>query len=163
MRTEAETMRAIETYADSIRRICFIHLKNYADTEDVFQEVFLKYVLYEGDFESDAHEKAWLIRVAINQSKDILKSFFRSRVRSLDDMNIEPFYLEEDDRQVLDAVLRLPENYRDAIYLFYYEGYSAVEIADMLGKKENTIYTWMSRARSKLKDVLGADLENEKD
>lgn len=155
MKTETEAKRALERHGDSVRRVCFIHLKNYADIEDVFQEVFLKYVLYEHSFESDAHERAWLLRVAINQCKDLLKSFFRRRVFALEEADIGGLVLEEDDRQVLDAVLCLPAKYRNVIYLHYYEGYSAVEIARMLGRRENTIYTWMARAKVRLREMLG--------
>lgn len=158
MRTETEAKRALDLYADTIYRICFIHLKNHADVEDVFQEVFLKYVLYEHPFQSDAHEKAWLIRVSINQCKDTLKSFFRKRVQSLNETDIASLTIQDDNRQVLDAVLQLPDKYRDVIYLFYYEGYSAVEIAAMLNKRENTIYTWLFRGKGLLKDILGGEL-----
>ena len=63
MRSEEEANRAIERYADTVRRICMVHLKNYADTEDIFQTVFLKYVLYSEPFENEEHEKAWIIPV----------------------------------------------------------------------------------------------------
>lgn len=81
MKSEQEAGLAIEKYADMVRRICVVHLKNYHDAEDVFQDVFLKYILYEKPFESDVHEKAWLIRVTINACKDNLKSFFKKRLR----------------------------------------------------------------------------------
>ena len=79
MRSEQEADRAVERYSDMVRRLCMIHLKNYADTEDIFQTVFLKYVLSSVSFENEEHEKAWFIRVTINACKDLLKSFFRSR------------------------------------------------------------------------------------
>lgn len=162
MKSEAEARRAVELYADTVRRICFLHLKNHSDTEDVFQEVFLKYVLRATPFESGEHEKAWLIRVAINACKDVYKSFFRRRVSSSEETASEPSYnMPDDSRAVSDAVLALPEKYRNVVYLFYYEGYSAVEIAGLLGKNENTIYTWLARARAKLKDVLGGDFADE--
>ena len=84
MRSEQEVNRAVETYSNMIRRLCMLHLKNHADTEDIFQTVFLKYVLSSVSFEDEAHEKAWFIRVTINACKDLLKSFFRSHVTSLD-------------------------------------------------------------------------------
>ena len=157
MRNLAEADRAIELYADMIRRICFLHLKNYHDVEDVFQEVFLKYLLHNKKFENNAHEKAWLIRVAINCCKDLVKSFSRKRVSSIEQVSAELFYPQDESRGVLDAVLQLPEKYKQVIYLFYYEGYSAVEIAKILNKRENTIYTWLSRAKSKLKEALGGE------
>ena len=77
MRSEEEVNAAVERYSDTIRRICMIYLKNYADTEDIFQTVFLKYILSEDAFENGEHEKAWFIRVTINACKDLLKNFFR--------------------------------------------------------------------------------------
>ena len=158
MKNEAEANRAVTLYADMVRRICFMYLKNYQDVEDVFQEVFLKYILYEKTFESDAHEKAWLLRVAINACKDILRSPFHKKVCSIEDIDLEPFYIQETEGELLSCIFCLPSKYRDVLYLFYYEGYSAVEIAEIMHKKVNTIYTWLDRARKALKEQLGGDL-----
>lgn len=87
MRSEDELNRVIALYSDMIKRICLIHLKNHADTEDIFQGVFLKYVLSSVVFENDAHEKAWFIRVTINACKDLLKSFFYNRTVDLTEMH----------------------------------------------------------------------------
>lgn len=76
MRSQQEVSRAIDLYSDSIRRVCMIYLKNHADTEDIFQTVFLKYALDTTIFDSPDHEKAWLLRVTINSCKDLCKSFF---------------------------------------------------------------------------------------
>lgn len=127
MRSEWEANRAIDRYADLVRRVCMIHLKNHADTEDIFQTVFLKYVTGTTEFESEEHEKAWFIRVTINACKDLLRSFFRSRTVSLDDLLEQPDQVPEDHREVLEAVLALPDKYRDVVYLHYYEGYTAPE------------------------------------
>lgn len=129
MRSEKEVNRAIEQYSNMIRRLCIIHLKNYADTEDIFQTVFLKYVLSSVSFESEEHEKSWFIRVTVNACKDLLKSFFHSRVTSLDDIWEKPVEIPEDYKEVLDAVLSLPQKYREVVYLHYYEGYTAPEIS----------------------------------
>lgn len=111
MRSEEEARRAIEQYSDLVRRLCMIHLKNHSDTEDIFQTVFLKYVLSSASFESPEHEKAWFIRVTINACKDLLKSFFRKHTVSLDEVLDQPAPLEDRHREVLEAVLSLPPTY----------------------------------------------------
>ena len=159
MRGEQEVNRAIEAYGNLIRRICLIHLKNHADTEDIFQTVFLKYLLSSAEFQSREHEKAWFIRVTANACRDLLKSAFRRRVLSLDVLTDQPGELSEDNREVLEAVLGLPEKYRDVIYLFYYEEYTAPEIAEILKKNTNTVYTLLSRAKKILKEKLGGETD----
>ena len=157
MRSEQEANRAIEQYADTVRRICMVHLKNYTDTEDVFQTVFLKYVQSAIQFESDEHERAWLIRVTINACKDLLKSLFHRRTVPLDEILEQPAEMREDHKEVLEAVLSLPQKYREVVYLHYYEGYTAPEIGKILGKKANTVYTLLTRSRQLLREKLGGD------
>lgn len=157
MRDEQTLNRAIDRYSDTVRRLCMIHLKNYHDMEDIFQTVFLKYVLSPVVFESDEHEKAWLIRVTVNACKDLLKSFFRSRTVPLDDLLCSSEALPPDNSDVLEAVLSLPEKYRDVVYLHFFEEYTAVEIGSILGKNTNTVYTLLTRAKRLLKEKLGGD------
>ena len=157
MRSEQEINAAIDRYADTVRRLCMIQLKKYADTEDIFQNVFLKYALSSRSFESPEHEKAWFIRVTINACKDLIKSFFRSRTVSLDQLMEQPGQLLEDHREVLEAVISLPRKYREVIYLHYYEGYTAPQISEILGKNTNTVYTLLARSKNLLKERLGGD------
>jgi len=157
MRSEQEVIKAIERYSDTVRRLCMIHLKNYTDTEDIFQTVFLKYFLCSISFESEEHEKAWFIRVTINACKDLVKSFFHSHVTSLDELLEKPTEIQENYRDVLEAVLSLPKKFRDVVYLHYYEGYTAPEISQILGKKVNTIYTLLTRSRQMLREKLGGE------
>ena len=157
MRSEQEVNRAIECYADTVKRICILHLKNVSDTEDIFQEVFLKYAMSDIVFENEEHEKAWLIRVTFNQCKDLMKSFFRRKTVPLDSVIPPADRFEEDHSDVLEAVLQLPQKYRNVVYLHYFEGYSAVEISKMLNRNVNTIYTLLFRAKEKLKNRLGGD------
>ena len=159
MRSEQEVNRAIERHADTVRRLCMIHLKNYADTEDIFQTVFLKYVLSSVSFENEEHERAWFIRVTINACKDLLKNFFRSHTVSIDEVLEQPVEIREDNREVLEAVLSLPARYRDVVYLYYYEEYTAPEIGKILGKNVNTIYTLLNRAKKILRKKLGGDAD----
>ncbi len=148
---------AVERYADTVKRLCMVHLKNTADTEDIFQTVFLKYALSSAEFESREHEKAWFIRVTINACKDLLKSFFRSRTVSLGVLAELPAEMSDNNRYVLEAVLSLPDKYREVVYLHYYEDYSAPEIGKILGKNVNTVYTLLNRARQMLREKLGGD------
>ena len=129
MRSEQEVNRAIERYADTVKRICMLHLKNHADTEDIFQNVFLKYVLRTEPFENGEHEKAWFIRVTINACRDLLRSLLRARAVSLEDVLEQPAPIPPDHREVLEAVLSLPAKHRQVVYLHYYEGYTAPQIA----------------------------------
>ncbi|MFG6322114.1 MAG: sigma-70 family RNA polymerase sigma factor [Lachnospiraceae bacterium] len=157
MKSTEDVNRVMDAYADMVRRICFVHLKNRHDTEDVFQNVYMKYLLYEGTFESMEHEKAWFARVTINACTDWLRALSRRKWVSLDALAEESTELDNPSKEVLETVLKLPEKYRDVIYLFYYEGYTSVEIARILGKKENTVYTWLSRAKDILRERLGGD------
>ena len=157
MRGEQEVNRALERYADTVRRLCMIHLKNHADTEDIFQNVFLKYVLREEPFESEEHEKAWFIRVTINACRDLLRSLLRTRTVSLEEVLEQPAPIPPDHREVLEAVLALPTQYRQVVYLHYYEGYTAPQIAGILGKNVNTVYTLLTRSRQQLREKLGGD------
>lgn len=157
MRSEQETAQALERHADTVRRLCLIHLKNQADSEDVFQTVFMKYVLSSAVFENEEHEKAWFIRVTINACRDLLRSFFRSRTVPLEELIELPDSSSSDAREVLGAVLELPEKYRDPVYLHYYEGYTAPEIAGLMKKNVNTVYSLLARAKKLLKERLGGD------
>lgn len=155
MRSETEINQAVDEYSDMVRRLCMLHLKNYADTEDIFQTVFLKYALSSVEFKSKEHEKAWMIRVTINACKDLLKSFFRKHTVSIDQLIEEPAPVPQDHREVLEAVLSLPKKYKDVVYLHFYEGYTAPQIGEILGKNVNTVYTLLTRAKKILKTKLG--------
>lgn len=157
MRQESDVEQTIGQYADMVKHICFVYMKNESDTEDVFQDVFLKYALFSEPFQSEEHKKAWLIRVTVNRCKDLLRSFFRTHTCSLEEAMSMADDRDPDLSHVLEAVLKLPHKYRIILYLHYYEGYSAVEIAGLLHKKVNTIYTHLSRAKAELKNMLGGD------
>lgn len=144
-----------EKHAEMIMRICYLHLKNSEDAKDVFQEVFVALFMREGVFENDEHEKSWLIRVAINKCSNVSKNFWRRKTQGLDDVEI--VFNQKVESEVMDAVFELPQKYKVPIYLFYYEGYAAQEIAAILEQKENTVYSNLHRGRKKLKEKLGGD------
>ncbi len=143
---------AIEKYADMVRRICFLYLNNRSDVEDVFQEVFLKYILHHDALTSEAHEKAWLCRVAFNQCKDLTKSFWRRKVVSIEDMEIPC----EDPEQLdlMREILKLPSDQKQIVYLHFYEGRPISEVAEIMGRNQNTVYSMLRRAKAKLRNVL---------
>jgi len=149
----------IEKYGDMIRRICFLYFNNRADVEDVFQEVFLQYFLSKKTFEDEEHKKAWLCRVTFNKCKDLTKSFWRRKMVSLEgDDNITSVDIPYDSVEqsaVLHAVMKLPADYKNVIYMHYYEGFTIPEIAEVMGKNVNTIYSKLRRAKGKLKKELG--------
>ena len=147
---EKEARRLVTSYADMILRISTNYLKNVSESEDVCQTVFLKYMTSDHDFDSPEHEKAWVIRTAINVCKDELKSAFFRRTTGFDELgDIKAPTVP--DLGITEEVMKLPKNYRISIYLYYYEGYSVKEIADVLGKKESAIKAYLSRGRKKLK------------
>jgi RNA polymerase sigma-70 factor (ECF subfamily) len=151
--TNCEVTNALRKYSDMVRRICFMYLHNQEDVEDVFQEVFLKLLQANFTFENDEHEKAWLCRITINKCKDLCKSYWYRNVESIKDMEL--VYEDEMESEVMHAVLSLPSKYKDVIYLFYYEDYTANEIAKFLNQKINTVYSNLHRARNLLKHKLG--------
>lgn len=157
MRSEQEVNRAIERYSDTVQRLCLVYLKNHADTEDVFQNVFFKYYLSSVVFESDEHEKAWIIRVTVNACKDWLKNFFRSRTVPLNEVAELASNVSQENKDVLEAVLSLPAKYRDVVYLHYYENYTAPQISKILHKNVNTIYTILTRSKDLLREKLGGE------
>ncbi|MFC4810163.1 RNA polymerase sigma factor [Paenibacillus sp. GCM10023250] len=149
--------RALDRYSQSLIKIAFAYLKNIADAEEVAQDVFLAYLQKRPVFDSDEHEKAWLIRTAINKSKNMLKAgWFRNRVPVPEDLS----YLPKEENEVLQAVLSLEKKYRIPIHLHYYEGYSIQEIAAIMQAKPATVGTWLARGRLLLRKKIGG-LEDE--
>lgn len=157
MRSDLEIETAWQNYADMIRRICFVHLQKNEDTEDVFQNVFFKYAMDKTEFASQEHEKAWMIRVAVNECHSFKRLFFQRKVDLKEDLSMIGMQEEPQYPELIIALLQLPVRYREIVYLHYYEGYSFHEIAQLLKKKEATITTWHRRAKLLLKDVLGGD------
>ncbi|MEG0330062.1 MAG: sigma-70 family RNA polymerase sigma factor [Longicatena sp.] len=157
MKSETQLQNAIELHGNMIRKLCFLHLKQKADVDDIFQDVFLKYYQSDFEFNSSEHEKAWLIRVTINACKDNLTSWFHRKVELKDDLQALHIEAPKEDNALLESILKLPKKYKNVIYLYYYEGYKTKEIANILEVKENTVSTWMRRAKDELKGMLGGD------
>ena len=147
-----EAERLVNTYSDLILRLSYTYLRSTQDGEDICQTVLLKLLTEDRVFESPEHERAWVVRVAINACKDELRAFRRRAVPL--DAAAEAEAPEPPRSEVLDAVMALPENYREAVYLFYYEGYSIDEIAALTGRSGAAVSAHLSRGRKKLKTML---------
>ena len=143
-----------QRHAQTVYRVCWSHLGNAADAEDAVQSVFMKLVDHPRSFEDEEHEKAWLIVVASNLCKDVLKSAHRTRSTELPEQVADDRAQSPID-ETLDAVLRLPSLYKDCVYLHYYEGYKTVEIAAMTDTPSSTIRNRLSEARNLLRTALG--------
>lgn len=149
--TDEELTKYIGLYHGTVFRLAFSYIKNREEAEDICQEAFIK--LYESRVEFAAPDncKAWLIRVTINLSKNLLRSARFARTDELDENVALP---DEQRRELLESVMRLPPAYRAVIHLYYYEGYSVKEIADMTGTSVSATTTRLSRGRERLKKLL---------
>lgn len=154
MNQTQQAQRLAESYADAILRLSYAYLKNTHDAQDVCQTVFVKLLTEPREFESPEHERAYVLRMAANACKDILKSPWRKRTCGLDAV-LEVPAPQAEEGSVLWAVNTLPPHYRAVIHLFYYEGYSAAEIGTILGIPTATVHTRLPRGRAKLKTILG--------
>lgn len=149
---------AIECFSTDVFRMAYARTGNKSDAEDITQDTFIKYMKEVKPFVDENHVKAWLLRVAINSSKNLVNSAWHRKNTSIDAADLMSLEIE-DHSEVYEAVLRLPEKYRVVVHLYYYEGYSVEEIAGMLSAKESTVKSWMRRARMKLKDILKEDID----
>lgn len=158
---ESEANRLVETYSDTILRVSYTYLHSTQDAEDICQEVLLKALDHAKKFESAEHERAWIIRVTINATKDLLRRRTSHGTVALDEIAepIAPPRATERDLKhraasVLECVMALPLDYREAIYLHYYEGYSIKQIATLVQASESAVATRLSRGRSKFRPDL---------
>lgn len=151
---DSELCRYIKLYHQTIYRVAFGYLHNAAEAEDAVQEAFVKLFNTNKHFTSDEHCKAWLIRVVINHSKNLLRSFRYTHTEELDEA-IPVENLAE--CELADALSALPPKYRAVIHLHYFEGYSSGEIAKILGISATAVTTRLARAREKLKNFMKAE------
>lgn len=139
---------------ETVYRICYMYMKNKTDAEDMTQNTFIKYLKYNPTFENNEHEKAWFIVTATNSCKNHFKTWW-NRNTYLDN-EFEVATTDKND-DTLSHVLNLPTKYKQVIYMYYYEGYSTVEIAKLLNTKESTIRTHLLKGRQILKEKIGSE------
>lgn len=148
-----ETATALlDRHGESILRLAYSYLHNQSNAEDILQDTLIQYLRTAPVLESPAHEKAWLLRVAGNLSKNLLRAQGYRQADQLEETLVAQE--REDLSYVWEAVKALPVPYREAIHLFYYEGYSTAQIAQILDQKESTVRSRLKRGREKLKPLL---------
>ena len=152
---ERTIVEIVETYSDMLLRIAINRVRSMTEAEDIVQAVYLRLMTRQPRFKSPEHERAWLIRTAINLCLDYHKSASRRTSVPLND-DIAAAQPEE-NAEVLEAVWRLPERDRYIVYLYYYEELPVKEIAALLDEQTGTITSRLSRARKKLKLLLKGD------
>lgn len=148
----ASVEQTLNQHGTVILRLAYSYVHNMNDAEDILQETMLKYMQASPIFESESHEKAWLLRVASNLSKNKINY---NKIRETDELEENLVSEEREDLSfVWEAVKSLPEKYREVIHFYYQEGYSSKEIANILNRKENSVRTDLKRGREKLKEIL---------
>lgn len=151
-RVNQQAEALLDRHGESILRLAYSYLHNQSDAEDILQDTLIQYLRTSPTLESPAHEKAWLLRVAGNLSKNLLRAQGYRQADQLEEALVAQE--REDLSYVWDAVKALPVPYREAIHLFYYEGYSTAQIARILDQKESTVRSRLKRGREKLKPLL---------
>lgn len=150
LKGDAPFSYAYEHFLDTVYRVAMHNAPTRADAEDVTQEVFETLLTCGKSFADPEHLKAWLIRVTVNRCKNLRRAKRGGEVTLTHDMEAPAL----PETTVLDEVRALPENYRNAIYLHYYEGYTAAEIGTILGAGRNTVLTWLARGRKALRERM---------
>lgn len=158
LRTNEELSQIYNRHVKTVYRVCFMYMKNIPDTEDMVQNTYMRLMKDKTQFQSEEHEKAWLIRTASNLCKDHFKHWW-SKTVGMDAVaevaGEESITIDE----TLEKVMALPSKCKVVIYLYYYEGYSTVEIAKILNKKESTIRGYLHTGRKILKIEMEGDLK----
>lgn len=158
MRNATETENAIKLFGGTVYGIALTHTASKTDADDVFQETFLAFHCSRRVFADSEHEKAWLIRTAINMSRRVAHSKWRKALPPDENAAAERFEFASDvQNDIADAVRRLPEKYRVPIWLHYFDGMQVKQIAAALDRREPTVRSQLMRGRALLKDYLGKD------
>ena len=157
--TDEDFARAARTYGDTVYRVAYHALNSTHDAEDVMQTVLLRLYECKKDFESEEHMKHWILRVAVNESRRQLRSFWRRTSVPLEEWHDAAAPEDEAKREVLEAVMALEPKYRLAVYLYYYEGLSVAETAAAMRANPSTVQTWLLRARKRLRRELAEEKE----
>ncbi len=154
-RRSAALTLAVTKYSADLVRLAYSYLLSRADAQDAVQNAFMSYLKSAPVFDGEKQEKAWLMTVTANRCKNMLRSLWHRNRAPID----EDLPADEDSREVILALEKLPKKYRMCVHLHYYEGYSLNEIAEILNAKPASVGTWLSRARDLLRQELGGEPE----
>jgi len=144
----------ISNYGDMVYRLSVSQMKNKYDADDVFQEVFFRYIKKDYKFDSEQHRKAWFIRVTINCCKTMYASAWWKRFVPLGD---EVIFETKEENDLFAELQKLPMKYRSVIHLFYYEDMSIDDICMALKKKPSAVKMQLLRARKMLKEIINEE------
>lgn len=144
-------------YSDMVYKIAFSHTGSRADADDIFQNVFLRYIRCRKKFDNEEHRKAYLIKTTVNQSRSLFRSAWFRKTEPIEKSNV---FETTEDYDLYSLVLELPVKYRAVIQLHYYEGLSVAQISETLGAKESTVKSQLHRARNLLKEHLKGEIED---
>lgn len=153
MFTDEQYTVLVKKYIDMVFRIALNYLKNRADAEDICQNVFLKLLTQKKPFDGEEHLRNWLVRVTVNECKNVLRSPWHRR-ESIEEHTPKLVFTKDGRGEMFYAVMELPVHYRVPLYLHYYEGYTTQEIAGILSLPKNTVCTRLRRARLLLRNGL---------
>ena len=159
--TDEAFAQAARAYGDTIYRVAYHALNNSHDAEDVMQTVLLRLYECKKDFESEEHMKHWILRVAVNESRRVLRSFWRRTAVPMEEWRETAAPEDPARAEVLEAVMALEPKYRLAVYLYYYEGLSVAETAAAMKANVSTVQTWLLRARARLRKELSEEKKEE--
>lgn len=152
----------MEKYRHNLYAVAFNICKSPDDADDVVQETFIQYYITNKNFKDEQHIRAWLIRVAINKAKNVTNTFWRRNKVSLEEYMETLAFESTESSELFESVLKLPEKYRIAIHLYYFEDYSTGEIADILKISLSNVKARLSRGRMLLKEALKEEWEDDK-
>lgn len=148
-------------YQKNLYAVALNICKSPQDAEDVVQDTLVQYYTMKKDFESEQHIRAWLIRVAINKAKNITRSFWRQNKVSIEEYIETLTFDTPESKNLFETVMKLPSKFRVVIHLYYYEDYSANEIAEILKISVSNVNVRLSRGRSILKSVLQEEWQDD--
>lgn len=158
MYSTKETERIVEEYSDLLLRVALHHTENLTEAQDVVQDVLLRLLCRREEFSDSEHEKAWLLRVAINRCKDYRRHWYNNRRSELPK---EIPDRQKNEESILEEVRKLPFHQKNAIYMFYYEEMTIKQIAAIFHVREGTVSSWLSRGRKKLKEFVKEEFSDD--